>query len=133
MDARITDEIRRLVAQAGADLAVTFGSAASDRQRPTSDVDIGVTFPRGITPATRLLLDLGDDIERVVARPVDLVWLHGASALLRQQASLGRVLYERTPGLWADFVARALLEYDDVRPHLLRCGWGMVAKLGRTR
>jgi hypothetical protein len=68
-------------------------------------------------------------MEQILGREVDLVRLDTSSTLLRFEASQGRRLYEARVGAFADFVARALLEHEDLRPILLRCAAGMFRHL----
>lgn len=94
-------------------LAVLFGSVASGRFRPDSDVDVGVSLRPGANPPAAL----GVALERAVGRPVDLVWLDDAPPLLRfEVARRGIVLVERTSHAWADFRARAMIDWWDWAP-----------------
>jgi uncharacterized protein len=121
--------VARLLSQAGVEVAILFGSAASGKLRPDSDIDIG------ILPASDRSLDfageltLAAELEQVLGREVDLVRLDEASTLLRFEASHGHCLLEARPGAFADFVAHALLEHEDLRPILLRCAAGMFSHL----
>jgi predicted nucleotidyltransferase len=121
--------VASLLSQAGVELAILFGSAASGKLRPDSDVDIGI-----VLAADRALdaigeLTLATELEHVLGREVDLVRLEDASTLLRFEAAQGRCLLEARPGAFADFVSRALLEHEDLRPILLRCAAGMFRRL----
>jgi uncharacterized protein len=121
--------VARLLSQAGVEVAILFGSAASGRLRPDSDIDIGI-LPgpdRAVDFASELTL--ATELEQALGREVDLVRLDEASTLLRFEASQGRCLLEARPGAFADFVARALLEHEDLRPILLRCAAGMFSRL----
>jgi predicted nucleotidyltransferase len=101
-------------------LAILFGSAASGRAGKHSDVDIGV-FARSGELSLESRLDLAVALERVLRREVDVVDLRRAAPLLRVEAARGVCLHEERAGAFGDFVARALQEFDDVRPHLRRC------------
>ena len=78
-------------------------------------------------------LDLAVTIERAFGRDVDLVVLNEASPLLRHEAAGGRPIFEASPGVFADFAGRALLEMDDVRPHLVRGGEAMLRRFREGR
>ena len=117
------------MASAGVEVAILFGSAASGRLRPDSDIDIGILWSVGRDMGLDEELALGADLEHVFGREIDLVRLDRASTLLRFEASRGRCLYESRAGAFADFVARALLEYEDLRPILRRCATGMFRRL----
>ena len=128
----IPPAIGSLLASAGVEVAILFGSAAHGRLRPDSDVDIGILCPVGREMDLDGELALGADLECVLGREVDLVRLDTASTLLRFEASQGRCLHEGREGGFADFVARALLEYEDLRPILRRCAEGMFLRLKGT-
>jgi predicted nucleotidyltransferase len=128
------DRVREILAAAGVQVAVLFGSAAKRLPlRSDSDVDIGVIFPRGSAGTLDQLGDLAAALSRVIGREVDLVDLTGSSTLLRFEAARGQRLHEASPGAFGDFAARAALEYDDLRPILQRCGWGTMRKLRVNR
>jgi predicted nucleotidyltransferase len=94
-------------------LAVLFGSASRNRLRATSDLDVGVitTDGRDLPPELRVAL------ERETGRRVDLVSLTTAPPLLRfEVAQDGLLLLERTPFAWADFRARAMIDWWDWAP-----------------
>jgi predicted nucleotidyltransferase len=122
---------RPVLAAAGVPFAVLFGSAAVGRAGPGSDLDIGVGGDAPGAPL-RAALDLAVALERALGREVDLVDLATATPLLRREAARGRCLYERTPGAFGDFVARAVLEFDDVQPHLVRAGRALLAARRRA-
>jgi predicted nucleotidyltransferase len=124
--------VQAILAGHGVALAVLFGSGARGTARADSDVDIGVRLVGGELTLEHDL-ELTVALERALHREVDLVDLDRATPLLRREAARGRCLYEREPGAFGDFVARALLEFDDVQPHLVRCGRGMLRKLGGKR
>jgi predicted nucleotidyltransferase len=121
------ESIRTLLSGNEIELGVLFGSAARGALRRDSDIDIG------IVPGRRFSLDeelaLGVALEETLGREVDLVRLDHASTLLRFQASRGRCLHQGRPGAFSDFVARALLEYEDLKPILRRCAGGMFRRL----
>lgn len=97
----------------GVKLAVLFGSAATGRDRSSSDLDVGVLGDVDATFLSRLAVELS----RASGRPVDLVSLRDAPPLLRFEiARAGRVLFEREPYLWADFRARAMIDWWDWAP-----------------
>jgi predicted nucleotidyltransferase len=50
-----------------------FGSVLRDDFRADSDVDVLVTFDPGVHPGFRGWLAMEDELERMFARPIDLV------------------------------------------------------------
>ena len=101
---------------AGIRLAVLFGSEASGRARPDSDVDIAVLgaaheFDDSAESHLTQALSLA------TRRNVDLIRLECASTMLKWQiASKGVPLVERTVGEFARFRAGAASEYVEFAP-----------------
>jgi predicted nucleotidyltransferase len=129
VDFSVPHTVECLLAGTGVEVAILFGSAANGKLRPASDIDIGILCSVGKDMGLDEELALGAELERVLRREVDLVRLDTASTLLRFEASRGRCLHEAREGAFADFVARALLEYEDLRPILRRCAEGMFCRL----
>ena len=94
----------------GVTLAVLFGSAARGANRPR-DLDVGVWLEPGDMPdevALRVALS------RAAGQDVDLIMLNTAPPLLRFEiARDGRALVEGRPYAWADFRARAMVDWWD--------------------
>lgn len=94
-------------------LAVLFGSAAKRALRRGSDIDLGLSLEAGalLTPSLSAALD------RAAGRPVDVVLLDDAAPLLRFEiARDGLVLVQRDRHGWADFRARAMIDWWDWAP-----------------
>lgn len=68
--AALRRERQSLFARYGLKSMALFGSVTRDDHRPDSDVDIMVEFER---PVGMEFIDLADELERIVARKVDLV------------------------------------------------------------
>jgi uncharacterized protein YutE (UPF0331/DUF86 family)/predicted nucleotidyltransferase len=97
----------------GLSLAVLFGSAARGEAGRRSDLDVGVLFAEGGKDPSGLEVALS----RAAGRAVDLVRLDSAPPLLRFEiARDGRVLVEIAPHAWADFRARAMVDWWDWAP-----------------
>lgn len=77
------DEIRALAKQFGARRIRVFGSAARDEDRPGSDVDFLVDFPRGYDLFSQRL-PLAAGLSALLHRPVDLVPEHELNRHIRQ-------------------------------------------------
>ena len=94
-------------------LAVLFGSAARGRADSRSDLDVAVELEGGPEALSRLAVRLS----RAAGREVDLVSLREAPPLLRFEiARDGIVIVERTPHAWADFRAKAMIDWWDWAP-----------------
>jgi predicted nucleotidyltransferase len=101
------------------ELVVLFGSAASGRLRPDSDVDVGF-LGRAATPedeATLLAV-----FERRVGRDVHLTDLRRASELLRiEVVRTGIAAFERTGGGWTTFAAESMSRWFEIEPLVRMC------------
>jgi predicted nucleotidyltransferase len=94
-------------------LGVLFGSAARGRLRADSDVDIGILLEAGAERSETVAVALS----RAAGRPVEVVWLDVAPPLLRFEiARDGLVLVARDRHGWADFRARAMIDWWDWAP-----------------
>lgn len=119
---------RLLAEEPHVELAVSFGSRASGRARPTSDVDLGVRFAAGVSPSERVAL--ANRLERALGAPLDLIDLDEAPPLLRMEmARAGVVVKEAAPGSWASFRARAMLDWWDFAPYARRIQRAAIARL----
>ncbi|HLY60279.1 MAG TPA: nucleotidyltransferase family protein [Terriglobia bacterium] len=84
------ENILEVASTYGAKNVRVFGSAARNEARPSSDIDFLVEFEEG-----RSLLDLvglGQDLEKLLGRPVDVVEPEGVHRYIRE-----RVLQEAVP------------------------------------
>lgn len=97
----------------GLRLAVLFGSTAVGTARDNSDLDVGIALdqPHALSPSAIV------GLERAAGRAVDVVVLDSAPPLLRFEiARTGLVLLERDPYAWADFQAKAMIDWWDWAP-----------------
>lgn len=92
-------------------LAALFGSAARGQARPGSDLDVAILLEPN--PAmTFAMVEVA--LARAARCAIDVVDLRTAPPLLRFEiARDGVALYERQAGLWADFRARAMIDWWD--------------------
>ncbi|MEW6751428.1 MAG: nucleotidyltransferase domain-containing protein [Candidatus Latescibacterota bacterium] len=94
-----------------------FGSAAEDRERPNSDVDVAVVPHDAAVRARRV--EMLTELARAGFDRVDLVCLDGTDAVLRFHAVRRNRLLFRAPGFdHPGYFARALREYFDLEPLL---------------
>jgi predicted nucleotidyltransferase len=117
------DDLRRALSEGAAlRLAIVFGSAAEDRARPDSDVDVGI-LPCDPDLPLHAELELQARLEVACGRPVDLVRLDRASTLLKWEvARRGVLIFGRSRLEYVRFVASAALEYAELSPNLSRAG-----------
>ena len=113
----LRERIEGIADKQGLDLVVVFGSRASGRGRPDSDVDlaIGAASPLEF----RRLLDVTGDLQEVFGGiRADVSDLRRADPLfLRKIFESGVCIFER-PGQFEDARLRALHRYEDYRPFL---------------
>lgn len=105
------------------EIAVLFGSAATGRARRGSDVDVGIIPVHEVPLSAELAL--ASSISAITHTDVDIVRLDRDDPLLgREVARHGIALYERVPGAFAAYRARAMstwIEFDEmVGPHRQR-------------
>lgn len=93
-------------------LIVLFGSQASGRTHPESDVDVAVWLAKPLRPAQRTRL--WADLSALFQADIDLTVLNRAEPLLLNQvATRGRLLYECKRGEWQNFKGYAFRYYQD--------------------
>jgi predicted nucleotidyltransferase len=95
-------------------LAVLFGSTARGQENPQSDVDLGLLL-EPYSPEARFQAEA--ELRRAAGTTVDVILLDAAPPLLAFEiARDGVLLFERSPGLWARFQARAMVSWWDWAP-----------------
>jgi uncharacterized protein len=96
--------------------AILFGSAASGRLRPDSDVDVAVIYADAEARDSvekDLLMTLGR-LGTVAGRDVHLIDLDRADCALRRKIfATGSTLFDRSNGRRRDLAVQTLLEYFD--------------------
>jgi predicted nucleotidyltransferase len=110
-----------------------FGSFATDRERPESDVDLYVRLRPGARWDLETRLALAAEASRICRREVDLVVEdEGTSVILRREVAVrGRPLFEAHRGAWADLRASAVLAYLDLEPYMRLTGAAIRAAVSR--
>lgn len=134
----VLDRLREaLHGMAGVRLAAAFGSVARGEEHAGSDVDLGLLLdpPSDAAgtdvAATRTAVESA--LARAAGRTIDLVPLGDAPPLLRFEiARDGVLLLERHAGDWADFRARAMIDWWDWAPTARRINQAVVQRL-RTK
>lgn len=97
-------------------VAYLFGSQATGRAGPLSDVDVAVALTSPDSAGVRLDL-LASAIEALGTDEVDLVLLDAAPPLLRHRVLRDGVrIVDRDPRARVRFETRALLDYLDTAP-----------------
>ncbi|MHA2034054.1 MAG: type VII toxin-antitoxin system MntA family adenylyltransferase antitoxin [Candidatus Thorarchaeota archaeon] len=96
------------------DLIVLFGSVARGESQSLSDIDIGVRTSAPHEQWSEIQLDLLGLFDMSKDPAIDVVLLNEASLTLQFRVIRdGRVLFERRPGLWEEYVELVLQRYPD--------------------
>jgi predicted nucleotidyltransferase len=107
--------------------ALLFGSAARDRMRPDSDVDVAVELAPGADRSARAIGRLVSRLESAAGRSVDLVLLEEAPVPLAYRVFRdGRLLVERDHRAMVARKSRAITRYLDWKPVEDRCAAGVL-------
>lgn len=102
--------------------ALVFGSSATGRVSPFSDLDIAVELDAGSALDHRAVGELTARLEQATGRTVDLVLLNEAPPGVAYRAFRdGRVVVETDRAARVARQARAVLEYLDFEPVERRC------------
>lgn len=100
--------------RAGVDAAWLFGSQATGKAGPSSDIDVAVLFSQRPSPIERI--EWQSELAGRLGRSVDLVDLDGASpALAMQVLRHGKLLLDRNPRRRIAFAAILPSRYEDLR------------------
>jgi predicted nucleotidyltransferase len=96
-------------------LALLFGSAAKDRLRPDSDVDVGIFPLEDLSLAEELELEAR--LTKALGREVDLVRLDTAPALVRWQVAKAHLPISAHPEYELPrFLAQAAIDHAEMSP-----------------
>jgi len=113
LDAQVAELVDRLEASFGVDALWVYGSEATGRSRPDSDLDVAVLFRE--PPSPRELAELRADAAAAPDRPVDLVDLDRVSPLLAYQVlKHGRLVVDRNPSRRHRFTAGVPARREDI-------------------
>ena len=98
------------------EMVVLFGSQATGRTRPTSDVDLALRTSRK-APDVDYQEGVWESLLHLLGRAdVDLVWLNHPAPLLGYQVAVnGILLHEARPGAFRDFRLYALKRHWDAK------------------
>lgn len=115
LDRAVRETVERALAPFGfVRLAAVFGSMASGRQRPDSDLDIAILADRPLTAEQRIALI--DALALSSGRAIDLVDLKAVGQpLLHQIMRHGKIVLGSTEA-WASLMYRNLVDRADFVP-----------------
>lgn len=108
----IRDRLSPLFKNEGIKLVLLFGSVVSGKVHKQSDIDLAFLFDKPVD-----ILALTNKVIRLLRTDnVDVVDLKRASPLLKfSVAENGRLLYEKSPGIFAEFYSLAFRMYVDTK------------------
>lgn len=108
-----------LCEESGLVLAILYGSTATGKIHPDSDVDMALMFDRPLTAGKKMALV--SRIEGELNRDVDLVDLFALNGtILKQILIKGLVLIQSQPGALAGLVQRMIYNQTDMMPYVTR-------------
>ena len=108
---------KALAADSRVGYALIFGSEATDRRTPFSDVDIAIGLKEGARLDQRDLGAIVSNLERAIGRTVDLVLLDDAPVGVAYRVFRdGRLVFEADHAARVRREAKAILEYLDFQP-----------------
>jgi uncharacterized protein len=95
-------------------LAFLFGSMASGRMRPESDVDIGILFKRA--PSYKTVSSIVDEISTILKKEIDPVILNNSSPIIKMQIlKKGLLIHASDRRIYNRFFSDTLNQYDDLK------------------
>ena len=96
-------------------LALLFGSYATGKAGPDSDIDIAIAYDRKLTMEERI--ELAQRLSTLLNKEIDLVDLKVASGILLQQIISNRkTIINRDAKLYGDIIAKQITEELDFLP-----------------
>ncbi|OGP65775.1 MAG: hypothetical protein A3K22_02025 [Deltaproteobacteria bacterium RBG_16_42_7] len=93
-----------------------FGSAASGKEKESSDIDIAILLKPGVNPYKPIDIQLRvmSDLEMLLKRHVDVVLLGSADAVLEHQIrKCGKVVLDKEPAVRTAYETNARKRYFD--------------------
>jgi len=108
----IKDRLIPLLKEESLQLVLMFGSVASGMMHKKSDIDLAFLFNRPVD-----ILELTNKVIRLLhTNNVDVIDLKNANPLLRFSAARnGRILYEKSPGVFNEFCSLSFRMYVDTK------------------
>ncbi|MDX8408921.1 MAG: nucleotidyltransferase domain-containing protein [Mariprofundales bacterium] len=100
------------------ELAILFGSAASNRLRPGSDIDIATAAatPLKITQ----IIAISTALQHLLRRGIDCIDLNAVSGTILQQALCTGIIIKKTPARLAALMKKMWYNQADMMPHTRR-------------
>lgn len=97
-------------------LAFLFGSVASGRQQPNSDVDLAFLCSRTSIPSGVEQLNMANKLSGLLKSNTDVVILNTAGTIINMQVlRKGIKLFERNRKVYSRFFIKTVNEYHDLK------------------
>jgi predicted nucleotidyltransferase len=113
LDQLIKEIIKRCKQEDAIVAVYLFGSAAMNRMKPSSDLDVALLLESG-SEATFPLLQLDTDLEKISGRRIDLLILNRSGELLQYQVRcFGKLIFERNKHKRKKFEISGRKRYED--------------------
>lgn len=107
-------KIKKLCNKHGIILLILHGSHAAGNTTSQSDLDIGILCHKKINPDMHL--DILTDFSDLFGDKFDPVFLNGAEPMIGYRVALiGKPLYEKKKGLFANFRIQSIARYMDTK------------------
>ena len=98
---------------------ILFGSAATDRMRDDSDVDVAVLYKNALSAQKRMALQCG--LEERLGRSVDVVDLFALNGvILKKILTQGTMVIKRDPSRYETLLQRMVYNQQDMMPYYHR-------------
>ena len=101
--------------------AWVFGSVATGKDRPDSDIDIAILFIEGLDKQARfnLRLDIAAELSGLTGREVDVIDMQASPLFLQHQVRrFGYLLLENDHAYRVDYDVKSRRQYLDFAPRL---------------
>lgn len=111
---------------------MVHGSRARRTARADSDLDIGVLATGGHPVSYRVMGEIALDLSNLLGVEVDIADLATPDAIFRYEvARCARPIFQCRPESFADFLARAMIDYADIQRFLPELIAGVARNLRR--
>jgi len=114
--ASVQERVAQRLAAAGISLAVLHGSRARGGSHPRSDLDVGLLAADGKPLPYSTMGAVAAELTALLGHEADVSDLATPDAIFRfEVARSARILFEDRAGAFADFLAKTLIDYDDIQ------------------
>jgi predicted nucleotidyltransferase len=112
--------------------AWVFGSVATGKDRPDSDIDIAILFIKGLDKQERfdMRLTIAAELSDLTGREVDVIDMQASPLFLQHQVRrFGYLLFEKDHAYRVDYDVKSRRQYLDFSPRLESRNRRMINKI----